>query len=105
MGLTHPLPAAGEPIEARSSRSGRAGFGAHLVASGKLAAPALERAERLSAESGERLELVLSRLGLIAERDLAAALAGFLDLPLIGAKDFPESAVLDDSFSRRFLRE
>jgi general secretion pathway protein E len=35
----------------------------------------------------------------------AAALAAFLNLPLVGAKDFPAAPVLDDRFSRRFLKE
>jgi general secretion pathway protein E len=83
----------------------RAGFAAHLVASDGLSAVALERADRLAAENGETLGLVLTRLGLIAERDLAEALARYLDLPLVGPKDFPDAPVLEGRFNRRFLKE
>ena len=65
----------------------------------------MERAERLSAEFGERLEVVLTRLGLVSERDLAEALAELLNLPLASAKDFPDEPLFEDKFSRKFLKE
>jgi len=83
----------------------RAALGEHLVARSKLAAPALARAERLAAESGERLELVLTRLGLLTERDLAEALASLLDLPLATSRDYPDLPVLERVLSRKFLKE
>jgi general secretion pathway protein E len=64
-----------------------------------------ERAEKLAAEIGERLELVLTRLGLIGERDLVEALAAYLNLPLAAAKGFPAAPVLEAKLSRRFLKE
>ena len=36
---------------------------------------ALERGRRVAAENGQRLDTVLLQLGLVAERDLAAAFA------------------------------
>lgn len=66
---------------------------------------ALERAERLSAESGERLGAVLTRLGLISERDLAEAYAALLELPLARIQDFPDAPLLEDRLSRKFLKE
>jgi general secretion pathway protein E len=86
------------------ARTDREGLGAQLVAAGLLPAATLERAERLSAESGERLETVLTRLGFLTERDLAEALARLLDIPLAAARDYPASPVLDALFSRKFLR-
>ncbi len=80
-------------------------LGPYLVASGKLTPSALERAERLSADAGESLPLVLSRLGFLSERDLAEALAGMLGLPLANPDDYPMEPVLEDLFSRRFLKE
>jgi len=47
----------------------RARLELHLLAFGKLEAATLERAERLSAESGEQFETVLMRLGLLTEHD------------------------------------
>ena len=79
-------------------------IGARLVAQGKLEQSALERAERARAESGERLDRVLTRLGLVGERDMAEAMAAELDLPIVGADDYPEAPVLDGLLSVRFLK-
>ena len=49
-----------------------------LTSRGLLAGAALERVRRLQAESGERAELIAAKLGLISDRDLAAAYADFL---------------------------
>jgi general secretion pathway protein E len=92
--------AAGFP-DAQSSQ----GFGRYLVEIGKLSAPALERAQSLSQESGEASEFVMTKLGLISERDLAEALAKFLHLPLLALRDYPDAPLLDERFSRRFLKE
>lgn len=79
-------------------------IGARLVAQGKLEQSALERAERARAESGERLDRVLTRLGLVGERDMAEAMAAELSLPIVGADDYPEAPVLDGLLSVRFLK-
>ncbi len=79
-------------------------IGARLVAQGKLEQSALERAQRARAESGERLDRVLTRLGLVGERDMADAMAAELDLPIVGADDYPEAPVLDGLLSVRFLK-
>ncbi len=65
----------------------------------------LERAQRLAGESGEPLERVLARLGLVSERDIAEALAAILDLPLAAPEDYPHTPVLEDRFSQTFLKE
>lgn len=83
----------------------RHGLGPYLVESQKLSSGSLERAENITKESGEKLELVLTRLGLMGERELTEALAEFLHLPLLTAREFPEIAVLEDCLSRRFLKE
>lgn len=80
-------------------------LGSKLVADGKLATVNLDRAERLAAESGERLGAVLTRLGLVSERDLADAYASLFNLPLARIQDFPEAPVLEDRLSRKFLKE
>lgn len=77
----------------------------HLSTLGKLTLPALDRAQRVQAETGKRLPTVLTRLGLITERDLAEAQAAMLDLPLVGPKDFPETPVLEDRINRQFLKQ
>ena len=83
----------------------REALGRQLVQSGKLQAAALERAERLAAESGERLEVVLTRLGLVSERDLAEAVAKLLNLPLLSAKDYPDEPLFEEKVSRKFLKD
>jgi general secretion pathway protein E len=76
-----------------------------LVQSGKLERRGLERAQRLVVEGREPLLQVLSKLGLVAERDLAEATAEVLELPVVGTKDYPERPLLEDRLSLRFLRE
>jgi general secretion pathway protein E len=80
-------------------------LGERLIAAGKLERSGLERALKLRAESGERLAGLLAKLGLVSERDLAEAIAGELDLPLIGAREFPENPLYAERLSPRFLRE
>jgi len=80
-------------------------FFQQLVASSRLQAAALDRARHLALESNESLATVLTRLGLIAERDLAEALSDFLRLPLAQPEDYPLEPVAEDQLGRRFLRE
>jgi len=83
----------------------RAKLTRHLVACGKLTADALARAEQIAAESAERIEIVLTRLGLVGERDLAEAFAAVLKLPLAAPGDYPQSPVLEERLKRKFLRD
>jgi general secretion pathway protein E len=76
-----------------------------LVSRGSLERAGLERARRLSDSGGERLQVLLPKLGLVSERDLAEALAELLELRLVGSADFPEVPLLEDRLSPRFLRE
>ncbi len=80
-------------------------LGERLIAAGKLDRGGLERALKLRAESDERLAGLLAKLGLVSERDLAEAIAGELDLPLIDAREFPENPLYAERLSPRFLRE
>jgi general secretion pathway protein E len=78
---------------------------ARLVEFGKIDRRGVERAQRLVADGRESLLQVLAKLGLVAERDLAEAIAAVLDLPVVAPKDYPERPLLEDRFSLRFLRE
>ncbi|HEY3779318.1 MAG TPA: type II secretion system ATPase GspE [Rhizomicrobium sp.] len=80
-------------------------FSDYLIAAGKVQPQAVERAQHLALESHERLESILTRLGLLTERDLAETLAKFLDLPLAVAADYPPQPILEDQLGRKFLRE
>ncbi len=77
-----------------------------LVAEGQCDARTLERAARVAADSGQRLDAVLLQLGLVTERGLATALAGLLGLPLVLTDRYPtDEPVLPEQLSSRFLRD
>jgi general secretion pathway protein E len=80
-------------------------IGELLIERGKLDAGTLERALRLQQESGEKLGALLVTLGVVAQRDVAEALAAQLGIPLIDAASFPEFPILEERVSPRFLRE
>ena len=73
-----------------------------MIQRGKLDAAGLERASRLREESSESLSAILTKLGLVSERDMAEALAAHLELPLAKAGDYPDVPVLTDKVSARF---
>lgn len=75
-----------------------------LIAEGKLDAAAADRALRLRARNQDRLEQILTTLGLVHERDVAQAIALELRLPLAEAADYPESVVVETA-SPKFLRQ
>jgi general secretion pathway protein E len=72
---------------------------------GLVAAETLSRARTVQAETGERLDAVLTRLGLVSEAALAQAIAAATGFKLATAEDFPPEAVKLDSLSPRFLRD
>ena len=78
---------------------------AHLLETrGACDARTLERGARVAAESGQRLDRVLIQLGLVSERELAAAYADLLALPLATPSRYPDTPVLPDRLAPRFLR-
>ncbi len=76
-----------------------------LIAGGKLQRPGLERARRVSAETNERLDTALTKLGLVSDIDLATAIAGTAGLQLVRDGDFPQTPLFETSLSSRFLRQ
>ena len=80
-------------------------LGELLIERGKLDRTGLERARRLREGRDERLCLLLPKLGLVSERDMAQAVAERLNLPLVDGKDIPDIPLLEDKLSPRFLRE
>ena len=77
-----------------------------LVARGRLKDNDLVRARRLHEEAPEgTLTTLLTRLGLVSERDLAEAWAERLDAPLLAARDAPEMPPADVDISVRFLKQ
>ena len=80
-------------------------IGKLLIERGKLNAADLDRARRVQQETPERINVILTQLGLVSERDMAEALALYLDLPLVTAADYPTQAILEDQASIKFLKE
>ncbi len=76
----------------------------HLLARGLLTPAALARAQAVAAETRERLDLVLTRLGLVGEADLVAAYAETLALQVATLADAPPEALLAADLPERFLR-
>ena len=65
----------------------------------------LARAALVQAETGEPLDAVLTRLGLLSEDALARAIAQATGLRIAGATDFPAEPVAADRLSPPFLRD
>jgi general secretion pathway protein E len=79
-------------------------FAEILVAEALVDAAAISRARRAAEAASERLDLVLVKLGLISESDLCIAYSIYCDLPLVGAADVPEQAILVDRLKLSFLK-
>ncbi|MGY1425728.1 type II secretion system ATPase GspE [Lysobacter sp. A289] len=75
-------PVEGNPVEERIVDA--------LLAKGRLKEADLGRARRLQAETGGSLLALLTRLGLVSERDHAETVATVLGLPLVSTKTVPE---------------
>ena len=63
---------------------------AALIEKGRLKEADLVRAQRLQEETGGELLALISRLGLVSERDHAEACAEVLSLPLMAIKELPD---------------
>jgi general secretion pathway protein E len=74
-----------------------------LIGRGVLGAAERARVLALQAERGESDAVILTRLGLIAERAMAESLAAFHMLPLARAADYPARPVLADAIAPAFL--
>src|SRR5688572_31564773 len=79
---------------------------AHMIARGRLKETDLVRARRLYEENPEgSFVTLMTRLGLVSERDTAEALAEVLHLPLLNAKDCPDAPPPSVALSVRFLKQ
>jgi general secretion pathway protein E len=76
-----------------------------LIERGHCDQKAIERASRVTAETGQRLDSVLIRLGIVAERALAEAYAASLAVGLVAADEYPVSEPLfPERLAAKFLR-
>ena len=79
-------------------------LGGALLELGKIASTDLSRARRAQSETGRGLTDVLTGLGLVTERDIAAAFAGRLDLPVAERNDYPAAPLYEEELPQAFLR-
>jgi general secretion pathway protein E len=79
-------------------------FAERLLRLGKLDAASLERALKARSSQEDRLETILSRLGLVSEADSVAAAAAELGLAVVGPQDYPDAPAFEGRISSRFLR-
>jgi general secretion pathway protein E len=79
-------------------------LGGHLVETGAIDLRTLDRARRVAADSGGRLDRILTQLGIVSERGLAEALAALLAIPLVTALQYPEAPLFVDRLKPKFLR-
>jgi len=91
----HPGPDAGGIPAASPERSMR--LGEILIARGKIDAEDLERALELQRERGDKIGKIFVDMGLIAQRDMLAALSDQLGIPLAAVDNPPPSAPEIDS--------
>ena len=75
-----------------------------LVEQGHCDLKTIERARRVAAESGQRLDRVLIQLGLVGERGLAEAFAALLGFELANPDRYPAEPLFPDRLTARFLR-
>jgi general secretion pathway protein E len=79
-------------------------FGQLLIAEKIVDQIALERAVGAARKTGERLDRVLTKLGLVPEARLAVALSNFLSLELARPADAPLERILPEVFEADFVR-
>jgi len=65
----------------------------------------LKRSLELQAENGVALGVLLVRLGLISDRDMANFQYRITDFPLLDEKEIPDIPILTDSLSAKFLQD
>ena len=93
------------PADAESNTGLPQRLGEILVADDKLNPDDLERALRLQPDSGDRIGIILIKLGMVSERDMVEALSRQLEVPLAVDGDYPAMPVLDGQVPPRFLKE
>jgi general secretion pathway protein E len=79
-------------------------FGRFLIAQKIVDQIVLERAVSAAHKTGERLDRVLTKLGLLPEAGLADALSNFLSLALVRPSDAPLERILPDLIEADFVR-
>ncbi len=98
-------PAAGPDVFDDQSADELSRLGAILIAGGAIDHRTLDRARRVAAETGGRLDRVMTQLGMVSDRGLAQALAQLVGAPLVTIADYPEAPLFADRLKAKFLRK
>jgi general secretion pathway protein E len=101
-GMADLRPVSEEPVVKKLSV---AALCAALVDRGQCDEKTMDRAKRVAEESGQRVDRVLTQLGLVSEQALADALAELLDLEIVGSDHYPEEPLFADRLKAKFLRK
>ena len=96
----HPISESGSGGGVRYMRLGEI-----LMDRGKISPDELERALELQRERGDKLGKIVVDMGLIAHRDVLAALSDQLGVPLVTVDGPPPTAPEIEGLSHRFLRQ
>jgi len=80
-------------------------LGEILIARQKIEQEDLERALELQQERGDKLGKILVDMGLLAQRDVLAALSDQLGIPLVAVDGAPPTAPELEGLNERFLRQ
>ena len=99
------MPTSEQPRLADDAAAVDEALGRLLIERGRLDPAGLGRAERVREASHAPLHLLLPKLGLVSEREVAETLAQLLDLPLAGEADYPDLPPAGDRISVNFLKE
>jgi general secretion pathway protein E len=75
-----------------------------LTSRGLLSDAALERVRRLQRESGERIDLIAAKLGLISDHDLAQTYSALLGSPVLTPAEFPPEPIAAERLRAAFLK-
>src|SRR5262249_60675987 len=76
-----------------------------LVDRGLLTSSDLQKANRICTETGDRLLAAVRRLGIISGVELAQVVADYYALPTVRESEWPETLILGEVLSARYLRE
>ena len=93
------------PEPASENRARYLRLGEILVERQKVEAEEVERALELQKERGDKLGKIRVDMGVIAQRDVLAALSDQLGVPLVAVEGPPPSAPEIEGLSHRFLRQ
>lgn len=75
-----------------------------LSANGHISAPEGARAVEAQRQTGERIDVVLTELGIVPATDMLAILSEFCEIPLAAAGELPQERMLEDVLSIDFMR-